>query len=133
MITDRSFHSLIVPDCTKSKNRYNYFQHPFDCSKYYKCDKSTLVEKDCAPGKIWSQENATCENDSACSSFAASVKTTFKAESDSSGDYSVEADVIGRRHGNMKSECDHKEHDLDGKKESLRKYAGFFDDVSVSA
>lgn len=65
--TDNSWHSLKVPDCTKTKTqKKKYHRHPFDCSKYYKCEKSILVERDCPIGLQWNQINSSCERLSTC-------------------------------------------------------------------
>lgn len=59
--TNNAWHSFIVPDCTKNKNKNKYFSHPFDCHKFYKCAKSKLIERDCNNGRQWDQLNSSCE------------------------------------------------------------------------
>ncbi len=121
--TENSWHALKVPDCNNPKNKNSNFPHPFDCSKFYKCDKSVLIEKECPPGHFWNQEDTSCERESTCEAVQPRyAKTTYKAEQDS---------TTFRRHNKMKLGCDKVDEDNDrveNEKPSSRKYVDFFND-----
>lgn len=122
--TDNFWHSMKVPDCTLPTNYQKYFQHPFDCSKYYRCDDNNkLRERNCTDDLFWNQETSSCEAETSCE--AISLTDSSKANIEP---YSVPS----RRYNASKNGCDHHHHNngVAERKPSIRKYAGFFDDDS---
>ncbi|XP_037045272.1 uncharacterized protein LOC119080806 [Bradysia coprophila] len=122
--TDNSWHPIVMPDCTIEKNRNMNFQHPFDCSKFYKCDQSRLIEKQCQTGYYWNQQSTACERESRGES------TCEAAEPFRYGENRRNNAPVTRRHGRG---CD-KEHedDTSAEKPLLRKRVSYLDDSNSS-
>lgn len=122
--TDRAWHRLVLPDCNTSANRNHAFRHPFDCSKYFTCDKSGVVENVCDEGLSFNQNSESCMPESNCETMKPIFSSGRKSQ--------PELEQVRRRH-NVQNDCDNKVDEFDETVEksptpSVRKHAYFYDD-----